>query len=77
MPAPQLPNAYGFCEFFGLDPEEFIKVFIPNKKSQDEFGLLSPHSSPVEVGERIFEYLNSVLAHRDGNQISNKIKDNI
>ena len=69
-PAPQLSSVFAFCEFMGLDPEEFIKIFIPNQKALNEFGLLTPHSGPTEVAERVFEYLDTVLVQRETTKIS-------
>ena len=66
QPAPDLPDTTAFCEFMGLESEEFIDVFIPCQTSEKEPKSLCPEAKPAELAERIFAFLEFALAQRTG-----------
>jgi hypothetical protein len=62
-PAPELSDCCALCEFLGTESEEFHDLFIP-KHGVRELLRLSPNATPFQVGDRIFDFLEHILAQK-------------
>lgn len=72
-PAPELSDSSALCEFLGMESEEFHELFIP-KDGARELQRLSPNATPIQIGDRIFDFLEHVLAQKTKNEPSNQVQ---
>jgi hypothetical protein len=61
-PAPKLSDAFALCEFLGLEIEELFSICLPTRDSKYKVQELNGHARPADVGDRMFQFLESVLA---------------